>query len=97
MKTLNAVLLVVALSGSGLRAQDSTAALDWTLIYPRPATGKYEDISFPDPTHGWVVTARGDNREGKVQPKFFKGEKLDRVDPPFNPPSDDPSFAAGVP
>ena len=61
MKTLHvAAVMVVALSGSGLRAQDSTHALDWTLIYARPATGKYEDISFPDPTHGWVVTARGD-------------------------------------
>ena len=60
MKTLHAVVIVVALSGTGLRAQDSTRALDWTLIYARPATGKYEDISFPDPTHGWVVTARGD-------------------------------------
>jgi len=40
MKTLDvATALLVALSGGGLHAQDSTSALDWTLIYARPATG----------------------------------------------------------
>ena len=32
----------------------------WTLIYPRPATGKYEDFAFPNDHDGWLVTARGD-------------------------------------
>ena len=61
MKTLRiAAAIVAALIGGDALAQDSTHALDWSLIYARPATGKYEGISFPDQAHGWVVTARGD-------------------------------------
>jgi photosystem II stability/assembly factor-like uncharacterized protein len=56
-----AVAIVSVAGSSGLRAQDGTPALDaWNLIYNRPAVGKYEDISFPDREHGWVVSARGD-------------------------------------
>jgi photosystem II stability/assembly factor-like uncharacterized protein len=33
---------------------------DWTLIVDRPIAGKYEDISFPDTTDGWITTATGE-------------------------------------
>jgi photosystem II stability/assembly factor-like uncharacterized protein len=33
---------------------------EWTLVYPRPTTGKYEDFAFPDNRNGWVVTSGGD-------------------------------------
>jgi len=32
---------------------------EWTLVYPHPAVGKYEDLSFPDEKHGWVASASG--------------------------------------
>ena len=31
----------------------------WKLVHERAATGKYEDMSFPDPTHGWLISASG--------------------------------------
>lgn len=32
----------------------------WTLVHSRPSGAKYEDFSFPTPSHGWLVAAPGD-------------------------------------
>ena len=32
---------------------------DWTLVLNRPASGKYEDLAFPDAKNGWLVSAGG--------------------------------------
>lgn len=40
---------------------DTVAGLgSWTLVLDRPLASKYEGISFPDSSHGWVVSDRGD-------------------------------------
>jgi photosystem II stability/assembly factor-like uncharacterized protein len=51
---------VVLVSG-GARPHAPTVDLQsWTLIYPRPATGKYEDFAWVNDHEGWLITARGD-------------------------------------
>jgi photosystem II stability/assembly factor-like uncharacterized protein len=51
---------VVFVSG-GARPYTPAISVDaWTLIYPRPATGKYEDFAWVSEREGWLVTARGD-------------------------------------
>jgi photosystem II stability/assembly factor-like uncharacterized protein len=54
--------LALAIGGARWDRPASPAlAVDaWTLVYPRPATGKYEDFAFPNDHDGWLVTARGD-------------------------------------
>jgi len=60
-QAMRATLLLGLIAGRDLRAQDAAHAPEsWTLIFERPSVAKYEDIAFPDPGHGWVVSARGD-------------------------------------
>src|SRR6478672_2974016 len=46
-----------AVAHAGLAARQSSG---WSLILDRPFPGKYEDMAFPDSTHGWLVSAGGD-------------------------------------
>ena len=32
---------------------------EWSLVYAKPAVGKYEDFAFPDDKHGWLISASG--------------------------------------
>jgi photosystem II stability/assembly factor-like uncharacterized protein len=42
-------------------APDTVSLLgSWTLVLDRPLMSKYEGMSFPDSTHGWVISDRGD-------------------------------------
>ena len=59
-----ATAIVLALTAGGANWHEPAGpTIDvnaWTLVYPRPATGKYEDFAFPNDRDGWLVTARGD-------------------------------------
>ena len=50
---------VLAAGIAAPRDQEQQPSSDWTLIFNRPATGKYEDMSWPDEKHGWVASAGG--------------------------------------
>ncbi len=53
-------LFVVLATSSVVRFRDRPRVPDsWDLVFPRPATGKYEDFAFPDSTNGWLVSAAG--------------------------------------
>jgi photosystem II stability/assembly factor-like uncharacterized protein len=65
-KTLRIIGLVglAFASAAWLREPDANApplaADNWTLVLDRPGNGKYEDFAFPDATHGWLASVRGD-------------------------------------
>ena len=52
-----ALTALCAVMGSAPQAEQAQG--EWSLVYARPAVGKYEDISFPDAKHGWVASASG--------------------------------------
>src|SRR5690349_9967766 len=51
---------LVALSGGARPSASTVDVMAWTLIYNRPATGKYEDFAWVSDHEGWLITARGD-------------------------------------
>jgi len=51
---------VVLVSGGARPHSPAVDVSAWTLIFPRPATGKYEDFAWVSDRQGWLVTARGD-------------------------------------
>lgn len=54
-------LAVVTLAGPvGGQQVTGRDAFKWSLVYPKPIPGKYEDFAFPDQRHGWLVAATGD-------------------------------------
>jgi photosystem II stability/assembly factor-like uncharacterized protein len=36
------------------------AGTDWNLTFERPVKGRYEDLDFPTPEAGWLISAAGD-------------------------------------
>ena len=64
MPTLRLVAIAgLALAIGGARWDEPTPptlAVDaWTLVYARPAVGKYEDFAFPNDHDGWLASAGG--------------------------------------
>lgn len=56
---LRPVALTALCAAIGARPQSPQASGEWTLVFAKPAVGKYEDISFPDAKHGWIASASG--------------------------------------
>lgn len=60
-KRLAAVLLLSApVAWFGARRLHAANPTDeWSLVYARPAVGKYEDFAWPDNNNGWLASASG--------------------------------------
>jgi photosystem II stability/assembly factor-like uncharacterized protein len=60
MRPYHLAFLGLVLAAPARRPTKPVALDAWSVIFDRPATGKYEDMAFPDAKHGWLITARGD-------------------------------------
>jgi photosystem II stability/assembly factor-like uncharacterized protein len=62
IKTVAFIGLGMAAAWSGSRSASVSAgqAGAWSVVLNRPSGGKYNDFAFPDPKHGWLVSATGD-------------------------------------